>query len=309
MYNKANIARQCLKVSKFEYLSRYDDSMATTFLYGESALENYSENQYDEEVTPYFQPQSDILKNRIVASQSLFRWTFEELGHKDRNINPELARMASGASRMVYQVCLAISRWRKGGKEIMPVLIYLPPNELFKEDIDEFVVKCVTEFQLEPQILTLVVDIASFMIATDIAKLQVQKLSDIGVKIAVDGYIYGDGRMALLEGLPIDYVKIPRELTSGVERHADRNEYLVEFQRGIFKLGMKPIYEGIDETAQMNAIGALGGILVEGRYAGRPIAGDDFGRVLKEFVQKQRIIGDNTVILDQEELQRGDYHV
>jgi predicted signal transduction protein with EAL and GGDEF domain len=310
MFYKANLARQCLKVSKFETVSQYDDTMATTFLYGESALENFTENQYDEEITPYFQPQSDITKSRIVAAQALLRWTFEELaGNKERNVNPELGRMPSGASRMIYQVCLSISRWRKSGKDIMPVFVYLPPGELFKEDIDEFIVKCVTEFQIEPQTLTLVIDISAFLIAPNIAKVQVQKLRDIGAKTAVDGYIYGQGRMEMLEGLPIDYVKIPRELTAGVERHADRNAFLMGFQNRIFRIGMKPVYEGIDETAQMNAIGALGGVLVEGRYAGRPIVGEDFGRVLKEFVAKQRVIGDNTVILDKDELQRGDYHV
>ena len=310
MYYKANIARQCLKVSKFENISLYDDTMATSFLYGESALENYSENQYDEEITPYFQPQSDITKSRIVAAQALLRWTFEELANnKERNVNPELGRMSAGASRMIYQVCLAISRWRKSGKDIMPVAVYLPPGELFKEDIDEFIVKCVTEFQIEPQMLTLVIDIAAFLIAPNIAKVQTQKLRDMGTKTAVDGYIYGENRMEMLEGLPIDFVKVPRELTTGIDRHADRNAYLMGFQNRIFRLGFKPIYEGIDETAQMNAIGALGGVLVEGRYAGRPIVGEDFGRVLKEFVAKQRVIGDNTVILAADELQRGDYHV
>jgi EAL domain-containing protein (putative c-di-GMP-specific phosphodiesterase class I) len=244
-----------------------------------------------------------------VAAQALLRWSFEELALKDRAVFPDLGRMPSGASRMIYQVCVAINRWRKSGKEVMPVYVYMPPTELYKEDIDEFVVKCVSEFQLEPQILTLVVDIAALIIAPDIAKLQVKKLSDIGARIAVDGYIYGEGRMKFIEGLPIDYVKIPREITLGVEKYQDRNVYLMDLKNKILNLGMQPVYEGVDETAQMNAIGAFGGKFVEGRYAGRPIAGEDFGRVLKEFVHKQRIIGDNTVILDTEELNRGEYHV
>ncbi len=202
-------------------------------------MESYRDYQNDEQVVPYFLPQSEHHNKPHCGGTGLARWNFEDVARKDHPVTAENGRPPSGGGRMVYHACRTISRWRKSGKEVLPVFVYLPATELYKSDIDEYIAKCAAEFQLEASMITPVVDISTLLVAPDTAKAQLQKLHDIGVKLCVEGNIYEQGRPELLEDYPLSFVKFSRALTAGIEKKPERLDYLSSLHKKYDAMGIR----------------------------------------------------------------------
>ena len=303
---KSNIARHCMKISKNENYGLYDESMVTSFLYGESAVDDYTDNQYGDELILYFQPQTDVSKNIIVASQVLVRWACVDANVKDMYVTPENGKIPTNGRKVLYQSCREISRWRKSGKEVLPVFIYMPTQDFLLKDIDGLLVKCMEEFQIDPSLLVPVIESSAIRINPEIAKIQLKKFADIGIRVAVDAITATVPRFEFLEGLHLCYVKVPRGFTSNIERKPEREKFIKQIHAAISSLPLTPIYEGVDDVARTNIIRNIGGLLAEGRYAGRSVVSEDFSRILQEYVQKRKQYN-ATLILDDEEFLNGEY--
>lgn len=301
---KANIARHCMKGSKSELFNIYDETMLTSYLYGQSALEDYNENQFGDEFNIYYQPITDLKAKRLVSCEALVRWTCEVETNKDVIITPDNGRIPSNNFKVVYQVCKAMSRWRKAGKEAIPVLVHLPVTVLFMQDIDEFLGKCLTEFQLEPKMLIAAIEVSAVRLDWSTSSHQVKKLKELGVQVGVDGIDLGYKSLDFLTGLQISFIKLHQSFASNVHSNDERYTAVQHMLSMAAALNLRVIFEGVDTTEQLSTLDSLGVREVQGRTAGKAMSGEEFGRELQEYVQRKH---SDTVILDDKELVTGDF--
>jgi diguanylate cyclase (GGDEF)-like protein len=305
LLRKANLARHCLKAARAENFSLYNDTIVTSLLYGESALEDYSENQYSDEIVLLMQPMTDLLKNTLAGSDALAYWVCQE--SSIGVVTPENGRLPTNNTKVFYQVFRAMSRWRKAGKELLPMYIHIPETELFKADLDEFFIKACAEFQLEAAVVYAVVDGGSILLNPEVAANQIQKLRDTGMQVGVwMDSIYGT--LDFLSGLPISFVKFSRGFTQDLRKNPDRANAIRSLIAAAKELRFKTIFEGVDDTERMKEIQNMGADVSEGRYSGRTVSFDDFGRMMDVSILP-RATGDSTVILTDADFKRGNYHV
>lgn len=309
LMHKANVARHCIKVSRSETYKTFESAMLSTYLYGESALDDYTENQFDDEFVIYYMPQEDLSHHRIAGCEAYVRWACED--EADKTLPPHLQKnkIPSNASKVVYQVCKAMSRWRKAGKQPQPVSVSIPITELMKEDVDAFLAKCLQEFQLDPALLCIMIDAPMIRVDWSAISHQLKKIRDIGVKIGVDEIDTGYTNLEFLAGLPLNFIKLHRSFAAGIDEHEDRKQRAGNIYRMAKALNLRAVFDGVDTLDQANALKELGPVWIQGAACGKALKSEEFTQGLPLYVEKQRNSYDSTVILEDAALNKGDFNL
>ncbi|MDL2232889.1 EAL domain-containing protein [Ruminococcaceae bacterium OttesenSCG-928-L11] len=305
LFHKANLARHCLKLDKNETFSVYVENMVTSNLFGESAVEDYSENQYGDEFIVYYQPITDLSKNAIYGCEGLVHWLCQD--NSSEPITPDTGKIPTNTTKVIYQICKAASRWRKSGKEMPCLFMNLTDVEFFKADIDEFFAKCLSEFQLDPGDVCVTVDANVLRVDYTTSMNQLKRLRDTGVRVGVGNIDVSMQSLDFLRGLPLQFIKTNRSFTRDILANSEREESVKAVLTLAEGLNIKAIFEGVNSIDQMNAVHGAGVNLIEGKYSGSPTVAEEFARLLKEKTSQRTM--DTTVILSEKELNKGDYNI
>lgn len=305
---QANVARHCLKTAKSEAVNIYDSSMAETFLFGESALEDFGDNQYSDEFVLYFQPLFDLKRSRIIGCQSLVRWTVEDEVSKFTSLNSDNGRLPTNNTKIIYHVCRWLGRWRKAGKDITMSFAYLSATDLFKEDIDEYLARSLSAFQVEPHTLAIEIDINVIRMAWSVASRQIKKLKEVGVQVCVTGIDRGYTGLDQVAGLPVDLVKFHRSFAKGLAQGHERLAEVKSMIAAAADLNAKTLFDGVDSREQADALKLAGADIVQGEYAGKVGDPETVSKSLGEFIESQKGAA-TTTILDDEALAKGNFNM
>ena len=300
----ANIARHSIKLTKAETYSVYNSAMLTSFLYGESALEDYSEHQYADDFILYLRPQLLIASKRITACDSMVRWGYEDSNDPSRSNLCDGNILPASNLKVIYQVCRTIHKWRKAGNIPIPVMVGIGELDFYKTDIDAFFGRCMAEFQVEAALLTAVISLHTIRLDPELAKIQAKKLTDAGLKLAVCDIDRGIQSLELLEGMGVDFLKLHKSFTQNLEREPKRQEDVKRILSMAEGLKCGTAFEGVDTIACMNKLAELGGTYAQGQYVGKPSDTESFAEDMGSFIRSGP--RDVTVILDDAALSRGE---
>ena len=101
-----------------------------------------------------------------------------------------------------------------------------------------------------------------------------RNLRELGVCISMDDFGTGYSNLSNLRGFPFDKIKIDQSFIQGLET----DPQCVTIVRAIAAmgegLGMTTTAEGVETSAQLEQLRALGVAEVQGYYVGRPAAAD-----------------------------------
>jgi len=306
LIRRANIARHTIKIAKGETYSVYNSTMLSSFLYGESALEDYNEHQYADDFTLYLRPQLLMASKRIASCDSMARWGYEETNDTSRTQLFDGSLLPASNLKVVYLVCRTINKWRKAGNIPLPIMVGIGELDFYKTDIDAFFARCMSEFQVEPALLTVVVSLHVIRLDPELAKVQAKKLTDTGMKLAISDIDRGVQSLEVLEGMKIDYLKLHKSFMKDLDKDPERQQDVKRILSMADKLQCGTIFEGVDTIACMNKLSELGGTLAQGQYVGKPGDVESFSEDMNGFLRGLR---DVTVILDDAALSRGDYRL
>ncbi|MCL2056171.1 MAG: EAL domain-containing protein [Oscillospiraceae bacterium] len=304
LLKKANIARHCLKMSRSENFGVFNETMVSTFLFGESATDDFNENQYGDDFIIYFQPMTDVVRGMLWGANALARWTCQEV--LGETVSSENGFIPTNNIKVIYQVCRFMNRWRKAGKEQQPVCVNIPETDFFKSNLDEFFLRCASEFQLEPKTIIAVIDAATLRVDQNAAMAQVNKLKEAGIRLAVGGVDAGLGSFDFLDEIPAEFVKCRRNFTKDIQKLPEKGETIRKIIEAAGRNGALTIFEGINSLDQLKAAQSLGAVLMEGYQSGRAVQGDDFARMIDEGGGTVVLSG-GTVIASERDFNQGDY--
>jgi len=99
------------------------------------------------------------------------------------------------------------------------------------------------------------------------------KLNEIkrrDINIAVDDFGAGNNSYEAIGKFQADYVKIDRELISGIDEDEEKQKNLIELVESLHKLQVKVIAEGIETKEELEFIRSTEVDYLQGYYLGRP---------------------------------------
>ncbi len=239
-----------------------------------------------DQLVVHYQPAVSLNTDAIVGFEAFVRWQHPQRGllpPADFLLHAEETGFIDVLSKHVGQTaCLQLARWQQwlaAGRNLwMSVNVSASRlrDDAFAGEVAEFL----APGAIRPRDLVLGVSEAIFLEDAWSAGIQLQRLKDLGVRIALDESGTGDGTLRWLRMFPFDVVKIDSSLTGRLPRSKPAMRLVMSIQELMATLGTQGIAEGVEQPAQAAALREIGWDWAQGFLYSHAVAPEAAGQLL-----------------------------
>ncbi|GGG21610.1 hypothetical protein GCM10007304_39270 [Rhodococcoides trifolii] len=237
-----------------------------------SAIENGS-------LLLYFQPEVDLISDRITAVEALVRWD-----HPSRGMLPpsefvpiaEASNLAADLGRWVLgHACSTYMQWSKAvpGLDIT-MRVNVSPAQLLADDFAAEVGAVLTEHGMSADNLCLEITEAAVVHDLAITAKTLVELRELGVDIAIDDFGTGYSSLSHLKVLPVDALKIDRAFVEHLGTAPEDRAIVTTIAALADAYGLDLIAEGVEHPEATGVLIDLGCHRAQGYLFSRPVPGD-----------------------------------
>ena len=228
------------------------------------------------EIEVVFQPQFALPQDQLTGAEALARWN-----------HPKIGRIGAGAlfavaERADHIVPLSrhIARLALAGAKDWPDHLRLSLNvtafELASETYADELLTVLATNSFPAQRLTLEVTEQALLADIQIAARTLTRLSEAGIRIALDDFGAGFCNFRYLKLLPLDYLKLDRSMVEGITSDARDLAVFRAIVAMARALDLAVIVEGIESEAQRALITEEGADCYQGFLRAKPMSGAEF---------------------------------
>ena len=288
LHNNADIAMYMAKNQGGQRFQFFDASMQEAVIQRLQMENDLRRALERNEFELYYQPQWDLIQNRLVAMEALIRWNHPERGRipPDRFIPvAEESRLIIPIGRWVFlEACRQVKAWQDQKLPPVRVAINVSTVQFTETDFAETVRQVLEETGLEAQ--RLVVEITETVAMKDQGAVSrtLQNLKDLGVVTMLDDFGTGYSSITYLLKMPFDGIKIDRsfisDLKPGYEESNKVNliKTIIDLARNL-KLSL--VAEGVETDYQRNFLIQHGCTLGQGFLFSPPIPAEEATALLR----------------------------
>lgn len=228
-----------------------------------------------------YQPQVAFADGRLRGFEALLRWQHPSVGDVPPGLFIPLLEEARLITRLASWIYQQGASQRKAwgnvlGAEVV-LSISLSRAQFSMPNLAEELGRVIQGHGLIPAQLEVEVAETSLNFSNDIALKQLQRLRQLGVRVALDDFGAGDCSLRMLRDLPIDTLKLDRHLVARLPE-STMDAVLV---RAVIELcwqyGISVIAEGVESRAQADWLQANGCEYVQGFLVAHPLTTEDAG--------------------------------
>ncbi|KGJ91120.1 putative bifunctional diguanylate cyclase/phosphodiesterase [Colwellia psychrerythraea] len=239
----------------------------------------------NDEFILYYQPQLNLLTNKLEGVEALVRWQ-----HPEKGLLPPsefLAEMETlGMHKefdnyILIKACQTSARWFELYQRRIAIAINITAVEFQDEQLVTNIQSLLKEYSLPSSYIEL--EITENVVMTDITRAMdsIVKLQSMGIKVSIDDFGTGYSSLAYLRELPIDKIKIDRSFIKEVASNdSDLTivKSMIDLSHG---LGKRVLAEGVETVEQLNVLRHLGCDAVQGYLINKPLPEEELVRYLK----------------------------
>src|SRR4051794_24627517 len=227
----------------------------------------------------YYQPIVNADGGTIVGVEALLRWN-----HSSRGFIPPavFVRVAEDAGLMdqlgefVLRRALAdAARWSD-----LYVAVNLSPVQVRDRKFVDLVAAILQENKFPPARLVLEITEGVLIDDPETAKLRLQDLRNLGVRLALDDFGAGYSSLTYLQRLPFDKLKIDRGFVAALEHSANTGVIIQAIVALGRALGMSVLIEGVETEEQRVLLRLAGCNEMQGFLFARPAPREEIDRLL-----------------------------
>lgn len=236
-----------------------------------------------------YQPKIDARSECIVGMEALLRWRNPEPGFESPQkfipIAERLGVVAAISDWVLRAACAQNRAWQDGGLPRVPVAVNLSALEFEDHLLADRVVRALDDSGLAPEWLEIELTEGALVKDAACAQANLDKLTALGVSIAVDDFGTGYSSLAYLASFPIDRLKIDQTFIRALAP-GNRSIEITRTIIGIGKrLNMKVIAEGVETEAQAQFLRQELCDELQGYLFGKPVTADAFAVLLQNGIR------------------------
>jgi len=229
-----------------------------------------------EEIEILFQPQYDCVDGHIVGAEALARWQHPELGRIGAGALFAIAERADHVgplSRHIASAALAAAaRW----PEHLRLSLNVTAADLGTGKFADSIMREVTSAGFPPERLTLEITEQLLVTELDRSARRLQKLVDIGIRIALDDFGAGFSNFRYLKALPLHYLKLDRSMVDGIAESSRDLAVLRGILAMASALDLEVIAEGVESDEQRKVVTREGCTVWQGFLGSPPLSAEEF---------------------------------
>jgi diguanylate cyclase len=229
------------------------------------------------ELEVWYQPQVEAVSGKVCAVEALIRWRHPVDGLISPGAFLPVARrsgLMGAISELVIDTVIAdLSRWREAGLGFSAALNLAPP-ELLGGTVLHRMFERLHMAQLPAGSLTVEVTEDSFLAEPERARELLVQIRDQGVQVSIDDYGTGFSSLSYLRDLPVQELKIDRSFVAAVLSDPRSRMIVASTNQLAHGLGLRTVAEGVEDTATLAELVALGLDVVQGYHVAKPMPAD-----------------------------------
>ncbi|MEJ2622774.1 MAG: EAL domain-containing protein [Candidatus Thiodiazotropha sp.] len=284
LIKQADIAMYKVKNSGKNGYAFYLDQMKSHFAASLDIENGLRKAISTNELCLYYQPQYNMIEDRIVGVEALVRWQHPDKGiiqpNEFINVAEESGLIIPLGEWVLRKACQDMQRWQAEEKISLNLSVNISVQQL---EMDQFVNKTlaiIKRHNLARNVLELEITEHAIMQDMDKAIDTLARLSHRGIRIAIDDFGTGYSSLGYLQSLPINTLKMDRSFVEGIKSKGDNSivTAIISMARG---LNLDLIAEGVESQTQIDQLNHAGCHLIQGFYYSRPVPEDEFLQMIK----------------------------
>jgi diguanylate cyclase (GGDEF)-like protein len=237
----------------------------------------------------HYQPLVDLELNAVVGVEALLRWYSESRGvvEPDRFIPvaETTGLITSLGAFVLEEACRQTGEWARAGllTEPFTTWVNVSGKQLSAGGIAELVHRALDSAALQPRLLGLEVTETAIVVdglPGERARVELQELHDLGVRVAIDDFGTGFSSLGHLRRFPIDVIKVDRSFIQGVERSPKDAAITANLASLAHALGLVATAEGIESESQLASVRELGCDHAQGFLFAHPAPAEEISALL-----------------------------
>ena len=229
----------------------------------------------NEEFILYYQPQLNLLTNRIEGVEALVRWQHPEKGllSPDKFL-PDFDALGLNGELDNYVLDLACktnAHWYQQHKRRVAIAVNMSAAEFQDPKLISKIQTLLFKYDIPSNYLEL--EITENVLITDISVAMdtIVVLQNMGIKVSIDDFGTGYSSLAYLRQLPIDKIKIDRSFITEFSTNDSDLTIVTSMIKLSHGLGKRVLAEGVETLEQLNLLRKLGCDAVQGYFINRPL--------------------------------------
>ena len=227
------------------------------------------------ELQLFYQPKIDLATNKIMGVEALIRWIKPD----GTIISPDVFVPIAESSHLIGKIsdyvlnegCRQNKLWQKMGYPNIVMSINFASTDFYQTDLKDKVFEALARSGLDAQWLE--VELTETLALSDVnfAIAQMNKLRELGVKLAMDDFGTGYSSLSYLQTLPITLLKLDRSFITDIEHDNIAYEIVSAVIRIAKSKKIETIAEGIENHVQESILRMAGCDYAQGYLYGKPM--------------------------------------
>ncbi len=226
-----------------------------------------------------YQPLLDLSTGRVVGAEALAHWLHPSRGRIGPDVLVPIAE-ASGQMQdigewMIRRACRQMASWRRMLDPALVLNVNLSARQLDGKGLASMIEDAAAAADLPLTALVVEVTESALLGDAERALANLTQLRERGARVAIDNFGAGYSSLNYLNQLPVDILKVDRELTERLDRDEERSLAAVVIRMGE-TLSLEIVAEGIERPAQLDVLRRLGCQLGQGSLFAPPMSREQF---------------------------------
>jgi diguanylate cyclase (GGDEF)-like protein len=227
-----------------------------------------------------FQPKIETQSGRLAGAEALLRWNTSGLGSvspaKFIPLAEETGLIIPIGEWVLREACCQMQAWEAAGLPPVTVAVNVSARQFQHSNFSKSVSDLLDETGLRPQCLELELTESAIMADVEKAKLILQKLSELGVRLSIDDFGTGYCPLNKLKWLPLDALKIDQSFVKDLPADEKDSAITLAIIAMAHSLGIRVVAEGVETEAQFAFLKEHGCDEVQGYFFGPPVPAPEF---------------------------------
>ncbi|HEY8215899.1 MAG TPA: EAL domain-containing protein [Acidimicrobiia bacterium] len=230
-----------------------------------------------DELTVHYQPVFEIRgrRQRLVGAEALVRWQHPRHGllapGQFIEIAEDTGRIHELGERVLRLVARQLHEWEHHARQDPLVVgVNVSGVELDDPHLADRVRAALDEAGANPVRLGIEITETALMTSKPTAQAQLVELRDLGVHLAVDDFGTGYSSLAYVHQFPIETIKIDGSFTSRITDDDQAASIVSTIIELTHTLGYVALAEGVETSAQLKVLKAMGCDCAQGFHLARP---------------------------------------
>jgi diguanylate cyclase (GGDEF)-like protein/PAS domain S-box-containing protein len=233
----------------------------------------------------HYQPQINLLSQRICGCEALLRWRHPKRGM----ISPaefvpvaeETGLIVALGEWVVRSACADVATWPDDVK----VAINISPAQLMNQNLLPMVVSALAASGLQASRLEFEITEAVLLQNNERTMASLHQLRELGARIALDDFGTGYSSLSYLRRFPFDKIKIDRSFIQDVAGEGGSLAIVQAIMNLAFSLNMTTTAEGVENEEQLEIVRALGCTELQGFLFSAAKPADEIIRMFRQQPQ------------------------